>query len=412
MLGVQAVLMRAYLAAHNPERAPPTLKLALAGWAALGLGLLVKGPAVLVAPAATIAALVLWERQWRWLGSLRPLPGILLALAIVLPWLIAIWIQSHGAFFQQSLGDDFAAKLAGGQESHGALPGYYLLLSTLTFWPAILFLVPALGWAMPRHGDPVTRFLLSWAGASWLIFEIVPTKLPHYVLPAYPALAMLAAMWALAPRDADAPRWQRFLIPVAAIQFALGVAAFTVAPILLPSLYGPGAVWWLYLLAGAGACLGIAAAVLFLRQTPVRAFVWALLAALVFYPTLTVATAPRLTELWVSQRLAAVAKANSLPDDPPIVLAGYEEPSLVFELGTNTRISNAEGAARVSATQGGLALVEDSERMAFFAHLAEMEADADRVAEVSGLNYSRGRKVHINVYRVGAVPQLTYPPPE
>ena len=72
-----------------------------------------------------------------------------LALVICAPWAIAITISSQGAFFQQSLGNDFAAKLAEGQEGrNGALPGYYLLLSALTLWPAILFVVPAIGLAV------------------------------------------------------------------------------------------------------------------------------------------------------------------------------------------------------------------------------------------------------------------------
>ena len=49
------------------------------------------------------------------------------------------------------------------------------------------------------------RFLLAWAGAWWLVVEAVPTKLPHYVLPAYPALAILAALWLLAPRRQAQP---------------------------------------------------------------------------------------------------------------------------------------------------------------------------------------------------------------
>ncbi len=412
VLGFQGILMRGYLAARSSNHALPSLITCLLGWAALGLGLLVKGPAVLAAPAATIIALVIWERQWRWLGNLRPLPGIPLALAIVLPWVIAIWIQTHGAFFEQSLGDDFAAKLAGGQESHGAPPGYYLLLSTLTFWPAILFLLPSLGAAIRRRAEPAVRFLLVWAGASWLVFEIVPTKLPHYILPAYPALALLAAMWMLAPRDETAPRWQRLLPPLAGLQFALGIAAFAAAPLVLPHLYGSGGAWWLYGLAACGAGVGLVALVLILRRAPVRAFSVSLLSALIFYPTLTVGTAPRLSELWVSERLARIAKALSLPDDPPIALAGYEEPSLVFLLGTDTRISNAEGAARASASQGGLVLVEDQERQPFLDNLSALEAEAVPVGEASGLNYSRGKPVHITVYRVGAVNQLTYPPAE
>ena len=94
--------------------------------------------------------LVAWDRDWRWLGRLRPLWGIALTLLIVAPWLIAIALKSHGAFYQQSLGHDFGAKLAGGAGNpRRCRPATTFSLATATFWPAMLFLAPALG----RH-DP------------------------------------------------------------------------------------------------------------------------------------------------------------------------------------------------------------------------------------------------------------------
>ncbi|HEY0299997.1 MAG TPA: glycosyltransferase family 39 protein, partial [Rhizomicrobium sp.] len=233
LMGAIGVLLRVYLAARDPHVPAPGTRLILIGWAAFAAGILVKGPVVPAVCALTALTLILWERgDWRWLGRLKPLYGIAVTVLIVAPWGLAITLQSHGEFYSQSLGQDFAAKLAGGQESHGAWPGYYLALVTLTFWPAILFVAPGLGDALRRAADPATRFLLAWAGASWLMFELVPTKLPHYVLPAYPALAMLAAVWMLTPRDANAPRWQPILFWLAAVQFALGVAVFAVAPVL------------------------------------------------------------------------------------------------------------------------------------------------------------------------------------
>ena len=103
---------------------------------------------------------------------------------------------------------------------------------------------------------------------------------------------------------------------------------------------------------------------------------------------------------------------DARPGDPPPALAGYTEPSLVFLLGKDTRLTNGPGAAEVGASQGGLALVEDSEQSAFLAHLAELETDATKVDEVSGYNYSRGRKVHITIYRVTATHDITEPPAE
>jgi hypothetical protein len=103
---------------------------------------------------------------------------------------------------------------------------------------------------------------------------------------------------------------------------------------------------------------------------------------------------------------------DALPGDPPPALAGYAEPSMVFYLGKDTRLTNGSGAAAVGAAQGGLALIEDNERLAFLARLVELEADATKLDEVSGYNYSKGKPVHIMIYRVTATHDVTEPPAE
>lgn len=413
LMAAIGVLLRVYLAARDPQASMPGLRLVLLGWVGFAAGILIKGPVVPAVCAVTIVALLAWDRgEWRWLNNLRPLYGVGITLAIVAPWAVAISLESHGQFYEQSLGQDFAAKLAGGQDSHGAWPGYYLALVTLTFWPAILFVVPGLGAAIRRHTEPATRFLLAWAGASWLMFEVVPTKLPHYVLPVYPALAMLAAVWMLSPRAANEPRWQPVLFYLAALQYLLGVAAFVVAPVWGLQEHGDGIAWWMMAPIALGALFGLAALFLYLRRSAIAAAALAILAVLAFYPTIAGVAAPRLHDIWVSQRAAALVARDARPGDPPPVLAGYTEPSLVFLLGTETRLTDGLGAAESGAYQGGLALVEDSERPAFLAHLAELEADAVKVDELDGLNYSRGRRVHITLYRVTATHEVTVPPAE
>jgi 4-amino-4-deoxy-L-arabinose transferase-like glycosyltransferase len=418
LTGAMGVLFRVYLASRSPENPPVSHQLILIGWAAFAAGILIKGPVVPAVCALTIVALIAWDRwageswDWRWLKALKPLQGLGLAVLIVAPWAVAISLQSHGAFYEQSLGQDFAAKLAGGQESHGAWPGYYLALVTLTFWPAILFVVPGLGDSLLRRDDPAIRFLLVWAGASWLMFELVPTKLPHYVLPAYPPLAMLAAAWMLTPRAANRPSWQTVLFYLAAVQFLVGVVALAAAPELALYRYGGGIVWWLLAPSAIGVLLGLSALILYLRRSALAAFGLAMLSVVAFYPALTAGAAPRLSDIWVSPRAAALVAKDTRPGDPPPILAGFTEPSLVFFLGTETRLTDGLGAAEVGADQGGLALIEDSERSAFLARLAELETDAVQVDQMDGFNYSRGRKVHITVYRVTANHDAVMPPAE
>lgn len=412
VMGVMGVLMRAYLLGRDPKTARPSTRLVLAGWIALGAGILVKGPVVPAVAVVTVVTLMIWDRDWSWLSLVKPQWGLPLTIAMVAPWAIAISLASHGEFYQQSLGQDFASKLAGGQETHGAWPGYYLALVTLSFWPAVLFLAPALGAAIRRHTDPAMRFLLAWAGASWLMFELVPTKLPHYVLPVYPALAMIAATWAAGSREVDPPRWRAALIHVALAQFAIGLIVLAIAPAELTRLYGSGPTWWLLGAAGVGALLGLAAITSQFRRMPIFAAGLAMLSALVTYTAMSLGAATHMDQLWISPRAAAVVAKNAHASDPPPALAGFTEPSLVFFLGKDVRLTNGLGAADAGASQGGLALVEDSERPAFLAHLAELETDARTVGEVSGFNYSRGRRVHITVYRVNVTHEITEPPAE
>jgi 4-amino-4-deoxy-L-arabinose transferase-like glycosyltransferase len=411
VIGTQAVLLRAYLA-RDPDRPQLSFPTAMLGWLAFAIGVLIKGPVIFAVVGLTLVAVVIWEQDWRWLGQLRPLRGLLLTLVVVAPWLIAIQLQSHGAFYSQSLGHDFGAKLAGGEESHGEPPGYYLLMTTATLWPATLFLIPAVAMAVLRHREPAMRFMLAWAGMSWLMFEIVPTKLPHYILPAYPALAMLMAAYATMPKVEESPQWWRALPWVSAVHFLLGAAILAAAIVYAPAQYGTGTTPGLMIGAGIIVLLAVAAAVLALRGTKGAAVGWAAGGALVAYALLTLDAAPKLDRIWVSPREAAMIQAHAQPNDPAPVLAGYTEPSAMFLIGTETRLTNGFGAAEIGAQLGGLAAVEDGQRPRFLARLAELEADAKPIDQMSGFNYSRGRPVHITLYRVTAVHEVTSPPQE
>jgi len=412
VMGVMGALYRLYLQGREPDAVNLSSRVLLGGWACLGLGILVKGPVVPAVAAVTTIGLVAWERDWGWLKASDWRRGLLLVIAITAPWLIAIGITSHGQFFEQSVGHDFAAKLEGAQESHGAWPGYYLLLVTLSFWPAVLYIAPALGKAVRDRDKPAVRFLLCWALANWLMFEIVPTKLPHYILPAYPALAILAALWIVDPLEPGAPRFMAWLKGLSAVQFAIGLVALAAAPIVAPRFYGAGVTWWLTTLGAVGGTIGLGALIAYLRHAKLASFAFAIVSVLILYLTISAATAPRLDQIWISSREAALLKKDAHPNDPPPVLAGYTEPSAVFLNGTNTGLNDGAGAAEMAVNAGGLEAVEDQERGAFLAHLAEREADAVVVDELTGFNYSKGRRVHITIYRVDALHDAVTPPPE
>jgi 4-amino-4-deoxy-L-arabinose transferase-like glycosyltransferase len=397
VIAAQGVLMRVYLA-RREQRAPPSLLILLGGWAAVGGGILLKGPVILGVLGATTFSLSFWDRDAKWLAGTKPILGAAIVAALVSPWAIAIGIASHGAFYQQAIGHDFAAKLVSGEESHGAPPGYYLLLSSITFWPAVLLLLPALALAIGRRREAVFRFLLAWGGATWLMFELVPTKLPHYVLPAYPALALLCGLWAA--HRSEVRLNQRVLHIIACIQFFIGALALAATCIYLPERFG-GVVRW-PVVGGVAPALAVAclATILLLRGRSVAALATGVTCAVVFYLVLGLGVIPQLHELWLSPRAAQLIAANRRSNDPPVVLAGYVEPSLVFQLAGNVEIQSGAAAAQSAATKGGLALVELRARARFLAGLADAHASTAQLGALSGLDYSTGRPQRLTLYRV------------
>lgn len=160
-------------------------------WGAIGVGLLIKGPFTPLVPALTALTLSFYHRSWRWLKALRPGKGLLLCGAIALPWFTLIMIQTQGAFLTDSVGQDLLSKIGSGQESHGMPPGTYFLLSFLTLWPLMPFFLLSFPFIKERWRTPPLLFLLAWIVPLWLLFELIPTKLPHYILPLVPALALL-----------------------------------------------------------------------------------------------------------------------------------------------------------------------------------------------------------------------------
>lgn len=395
-LGAQGVLLRAYLGQRDRPEAMPGRALILAGWLALAVGILVKGPVAPAVCAVTILGLWLWDGNARWLKQLRPLAGSIIAALVVAPWLVAIALASHGRFFQQSLGHDFALKLVSGQETHGAPPGYYLALGAITLWPATVFLVPALRFGLLRRSDAAMRFLLTWSGGTWLLFELVPTKLPHYVLPAYPALTMLIALWMNA-RDLKAERpWQLASLGL----FLAGLVVLIGAAIVLPARFGDGAGPGEIALVLAAGLAGLAALGAALRGMRLPSVVAAVVSAALIHGAVALDASEHVDRLWVSQRLAELVRHARPAEGPPVVSAGYAEPSLVFLLGTKTILTGGSVAASLLSQTSGLALIDDAEERAFQAGLVKSGQHAVALGRVSGLDYSRGRSVNVTLFRV------------
>ncbi|SDM62673.1 ArnT family glycosyltransferase [Maricaulis salignorans] len=360
------------MAALAQLRAGKGKKTALLFWFAIGLGALIKGPVTPMVAGLAILVLVIWERKANWLKPLGFWPGPLLAIAMILPWLISIQIATDGGFLRQAIGDDLAPKLAGAAERHGGLFGYHLLLAPLLLFPATLTVIPGLACltsALRGRSDEKTagaaRFLLAWAIPVWLVFELLPTKLPHYVLPAYPALALIAG-WGLMQMNKVAA-WQKWT------SWALFAFAGLVFAILMPVLfvvYGNNASWDAVRLSLAGFEGGFElgldpaiAAIVFLTaalfailtgaalmaargRSAVMVLCLAVAAGLGWQVMGRAAAAPNAYAVRLADQVRAARSysqtiAGIAPEDIATA-SSYTEPSLVFSLGTDTMLGTAE----------------------------------------------------------------------
>ena len=221
-------LLRLYLRKDNDKR------LAIAFWVIHGAGFLIKGPVISLVAGMAVLVLWLWDRRdARWMKSLAWWPGPLISVLMVLPWLILIQIATQGTYVEGAVGKDLKDKLVSASEGHGGLPGYHLMHLPAWFFPGILLLVPAIAltWRYLRHrtleslGDvdrDALKFLVAWSLTTWIFFELLLTKLSHYILPAYPAFGLLCG-WAAVKlmEDARAPvsRW------ISTLLFLIGGAA-------------------------------------------------------------------------------------------------------------------------------------------------------------------------------------------
>ncbi|WP_296584699.1 glycosyltransferase family 39 protein [Xanthobacter sp.] len=393
ILAAFGALARAYV--QPPEARKGDLSLAFIFWTALAAGVLVKGPVAPLFVGPTIVALAVADRSGGFLRPLKPLIGLAWCLLLVLPWFVAIYIVTNGAFYQHAVGVDMMGKVAEGAEGHWGPPGTYFLAAWGTFWPSIIIAAMAAPYVWRNRREAAVRFLLCWLVPSWVIFEIAVTKLPHYVLPVYPALAILAALAVERGGLAAAGSrlagvvwfWPAFGIVVS---LALGAAylyfgsGFGLAawPLLIIAIV---ILWW--------------AARSFSRVGIEGAFLTALAGALVLYLAAWQTMLPQMRALWISERLAAVVKQQGCQASK-VASFPYQEPSLVFLVGTQINYGLPNEAAALLKKGGcALAFIDDRFIPAFERHAGLLALKYHAVATISGFTYNGGRLTAITVFR-------------
>ncbi|AXK79795.1 glycosyltransferase family 39 protein [Pseudolabrys taiwanensis] len=388
-------MARIYLNERRTPEKPVGWQMPGLMWTAIAAGALVKGPLVLMFVVLTAGALSIVDRSARWLWKLKPIAGFIWMLLLVSPWFIAIALKSGESFFVQAVGQDMLSKVTSGQEAHGAPPGYYFLLFWVTFWPGSVLAGLAAPTVWRARKEPGAQFLLAWLVPSWIVFEVVMTKLPHYVLPLYPAIAILIA--GILERDALAKKpwmvrgtvgWFLFpaVIAVAVVAIFivfgrdLGLAAWPSAAV--AAILGLFA-WWLYDVDGAE-----------------RALLRGMVASVFVAFTVYAVTFPLLPMLFPSAVIARELHAAGCENPHVASTYAYQEPSLVFSVGTDTRFTDGAGAAEF-LRQGAchFALVDPRSERSFVQRANAIGLRYALSQRIEGFNISIGKPVVLTIFR-------------
>lgn len=388
-MGAMARVYLSWQRGEDPARPPWSWPAIF--WTALAVGILLKG-LILMFVGLTILVLAILDRSAAWLWRLRPVWGLMWVLVLVLPWFVLIFLRAGDAFFADAVGGDMLAKL-GAQESHGAPPGLYLLLFWVTFWPG----APLAGMAAPAvwraRREPGAQFLLAWLIPSWIVFEVALTKLPHYVLPLYPAIAILtigaverrvlsrswltrgAAWWFVIPA------FGAVLVIVGAIK-AIHQPVFPAWPLYAGAMVAGLIAWWL-----------------FEDSRAERSLLNAVIAAALMAAATYGVVLPRLTTMFPSQEVARALR-NVTCVGPRSAAAGFHEPSLVFMTDTSTLLTDGSGAADFLG-QGTcrFALVESRSERAFIQRAEAIGLRYNAPVRIEGYNISQGRAISIAIFR-------------
>ncbi len=387
------VLARAYLSPLK-EWEQDRLRLPITFWVSLAAGVLIKGPLILLFVGLPIVTLAILDRSAGWVMRLRPMIGLPILLLLVMPWFIAIVGRSGGSFLSDSIGNDLLAKVVSSQDSHGAPPGYFILLFFITFWPASILAGMAVSWTWREKWDAPIKFLLAWLVPAWIVFELIITKQPHYVLPLYPAIAILLAM-AIGERALSRHKWMEygtfwwFAIPVFFFVGSLvlllryeGNLGWPAWPFLGAAMVFGFRAWWLYFVDGP-------------ERSMLRAAVTSVLLAIAVYWSVL----PSLAMMFPSVAIAQTIRAAECPD-PKVAAAGYHEPSLVFLVGTDTALTSAGGAADfLQGDSCRYAVIESSLDRTFARRAEAIGLRYTKVSQFKGYNLGSGNRVSLTIYK-------------
>ncbi|MGB6056501.1 MAG: glycosyltransferase family 39 protein [Burkholderiaceae bacterium] len=198
LAGMMALALCGLLLGQNPAASNGERRWwMLACWAGMALAVMSKGLIGVVLPGAVLVLYTLFARDWSIWKRLHLVPGVLLFLAITVPWFVLVSMRNPEFlqfFFIHEHFQRFTSKI-----HHRAGPWYYFIpILLLGILPWLGMLAQSL-WQGRRDaqatGFQPKKLLLTWSVFIFIFFSVSGSKLPSYILPIFPALALLIACY-------------------------------------------------------------------------------------------------------------------------------------------------------------------------------------------------------------------------
>ena len=367
-------------------------------WVSMGLSVLIKGPVLIVLFSSSIMLISLLGKNIRWIKNTKPFLGIILVILISVPWFFFMPSEEQRNFLQESFFHDFLGKVRSVQESHGGFPGYYLIGLLFFFFPFSIFFIPLIHFLKISIRDKNIVFLLCWILPTLIIMELIPTKLPHYILPIYPAIAVLMGLLL-----ADIQSYKNlFLTKIAYFGYLL---YFLISNGILLVIFKANQIYgqinninfFYYLF-------------LFILNNLVFIFIFKkqiknTFYCLVFYSNIFTAIiylfiAPSLTMLWTSKNIADLLTNNEyLENKSTIATLGYNEPSLVFEVGTNIKVFKNIKNFIENFTFFEYLLIEKEYYIEFNKIMQDDNLNYNKISSLKGFNAAKGQWIEIFIFK-------------
>ena len=244
------------------------------------------------------------------------------------------------------------------------------------------------------------RFFISWLVPNWILFEIIPTKLLHYTLPMYPALVILIGY-----TFKDKLKKDVFKSTYAKIGCLISLFVGLAISILLlfgNYLFGNNISSNIIFFSSIIFLMSIFVSYVFLINKIYLAFFSNLLLGFVSCICIIIALNIGMEKLWVSHRVANILKSYSHIDG--IAIAGYHEPSLVFNIGTNINLVSVDNLVNlITLKKINTIVVEDKSLERFYEIIRSQEITMEKIGRVEGFNAAKGVNVGLSIYIVNSI---------